>query len=276
VRLLRSGAFAFAVALVVLVALLPIYQMLLVSLLPQSRLLDGTLVPDVDDFSLANYRSLFSSGVVSPQVYVNSMLVGVASTVLATVISLLAGYALARYRFFGSAVFDRGVLVAYIIPPTLLLVPIYVTMVSWRLQDTLLSVILAHVVLSIPFTIWLLRGFLMDIPRELDEAARVDGASRLGVLFRVILPLSLPGIAAAGVFAFIESWNEFLFASVLVTSPQHRTFPFGLYALAGTYGDVRWGEAMAAATIGAVPIFVLFLLMQRWLVSGLTSGAVKG
>ena len=156
------------------------------------------------------------------------------------------------------------------------MVPIYVFMVGWQLEDTLVSVVLAHLTLTIPFSIWLLRGFFRDIPVDLDEAARVDGASRLGVLWRIIVPISLPGLAAVAVFIFLESWNEFLFASVLISSKGSLTFPVGLYSVAGTYGDVRWGETMAAAVVGIDPVFVLFLLFQRWLVSGLTSGAVKG
>jgi multiple sugar transport system permease protein len=261
---------------VLLVAVFPVYQMVLVSLLPQRAILDSSVVPRLEDLSLQNYVRTFSNGTIQPRIYLNSLLVGVATTVIGTAIAALAGYALARYRFWGSRIMDRSILLAYVVPPILLVVPIYVTMVGWRLQDSLVSVVLAHLVLSIPFAIWILRGFFRDVPVDLDEAARVDGASRLGVLWRVVLPVSLPGLAAVAVFIFLESWNEFLFASVLISSKSSQTFTVGLYSVAGTYGDIRWGETMAAAVVGAVPVFVLFLAFQRWLVTGLTSGAVKG
>lgn len=274
--ILRRTAVYMAVAIVLLCALAPMYQMLMVSFTGQSEILNSPFFPSGGRITLDNYRALFGNGVVNLRIYANSLVVAVGVSVAATTLSILAGYALARFRFPGRTVIDRGVLLAYIIPPTLLLVPIYSMMVALRLDDTLIAVGMAQLVLALPFAIWLLRGFLRDIPAELDEAARIDGCSHLGVLIRIVLPLALPGIATVAIFAFLESWNEFLFASVLVTSPEQRTYPFGLYAVAGTYGDVRWGEAMAAATLGAIPVFILFLVFQKWIVSGLTSGAVKG
>ena len=262
--------------LVFLAVAFPVYQMILVSLLPQRAILDSSVIPRLADLSLQNYVRAFTNGTISPLIYLNSLLVGLATTLIGTAISALAGYSLARYRFPGSRFIDRFILLAYVIPPILLVVPIYVLMVGWQLDDSLVGIVLSHLMLAIPFGIWLLRGFFRDVPVELDEAARVDGASRLGVLWRIVLPVSLPGLAAVAVFIFMESWNEFLFASVLVTSKSVQTFPVGLNAVAATYGDIRWGETMAASVVGAVPVFVLFVLFQRWLVSGLTSGAVKG
>jgi ABC-type glycerol-3-phosphate transport system permease component len=275
---MRARAVTWLLALVLLfVVLFPVYQMFLVSMLPQRAILDSSIVPrKLSDLSFANYVKAFTNGTISIGIYLNSLVVGLATTLMGTAVSALAGYALARYRFWGSRVIDRFILLAYVIPPILLVVPIYVLMVDWQLEDTLVSVVLSHLVLAIPFGIWLLRGFFRDIPVDLDEAARVDGASRLGVLWRIVLPISLPGLAAVAVFIFLESWNEFLFASVLISSKASKTFPVGLYAVAGTYGDIRWGETMAAAVVGTIPVFMLFLLFQRWLVSGLTSGAVKG
>lgn len=271
----RIGLY-FGVILVVGFALAPIYQTVIMSLLHQSDILNSPIIPKRSSISLDNFRTLFSNGVVNLKLYLNSFIVAVVVSAATTMMSVLSGYALARFKFAGRILFGRAILLAYIIPPTLLLVPVYTTMVKFHLQNTLFAVALAQIMLALPFTVWLLRGFLQDIPTELDEAARVDGCSRMGVLFRIILPLAVPGIATAAVFAFLESWNEFLFSSVLVTSADQHTYPFGLYAVAGTYGDVRWGEAMAAATIGALPVFLIFILCQRWIVSGLTSGAVKG
>lgn len=271
----RVATYALAFILFLVVAF-PVYQMFLVSLLPQRAILDSAVVPELSDLSLQNYIRTFSNGTINPRIYLNSAIVGLATTFIGTVVSALAGYSLARFRFFGSGVMDRFVLLSYVIPAILLVVPIYVFMVGLGLEDTLVSVVLAHLTLTIPFGIWLLRGFFRDIPVDLDEAARVDGASRIGVLWRIVLPVSLPGLAAVAVFIFMESWNEFLFSSVLISSRSSQTFPVGLYSVAGTYGDIRWGETMAAAVVGTIPVFMLFLLFQRWLVAGLTSGAVKG
>jgi len=272
----RVGARTVLATAIFFVAIMPVYQMILISFLPQRAILGSPLVPNLGDLTLQNYLRTFSNGVISPTIYLNSAIVGLVTMVIGTSISVLAGYSLTRYHFFGSRLADRFILLAYVVPPILLVVPIYVTMVNWHLEDTLLSLVLSYTILTIPFGIWLLRGFFRDIPIDLDEAARVDGASRVEVLLRIVLPISLPGLAAVAVFVFMESWNEFLFASVLISSKANQTFPIGLYSVAGTYGDIRWGETMAAATIGAVPVFVLFLIFQRWLVAGLTSGAVKG
>lgn len=272
----RVGARTVLATAIFFVAIVPVYQMILISFLPQRAILGSPLIPNLKDLTLQNYLRTFSNGVISPTIYLNSAIVGLVTMVVGTSISALAGYSLTRYRFFGSRLVDRFILLAYVVPPILLVVPLYVTMVNWHLEDTLLSLVLSYTILTIPFGIWLLRGFFRDIPIDLDEAARVDGASRLEVLLRIVLPISLPGLAAVAVFVFMESWNEFLFASVLINSKANQTFPIGLYSVAGTYGDIRWGETMAAATIGAVPMFVLFLVFQRWLVAGLTSGAVKG
>jgi multiple sugar transport system permease protein len=275
VRRAQVATYVLAVALF-LVVVFPVYQMFLVSLLPQRAILDSAVIPKLSDLTFQNYVRAFTNGTISPRIYLNSTVVGLITTLFGTIISALAGYSLARYRFFGSRVMDRFILLAYVIPPILLVVPIYVLMVHWNLEDSLVSVVLAHLTLTIPFGIWLLRGFFRDIPVDLDEAARVDGATRIGVLWRIILPIALPGLAAVAVFIFLESWNEFLFSSVLISSRASQTFPVGLYSVAGTYGDIRWGETMAAAVVGTIPVFTLFLLFQRWLVSGLTSGAVKG
>ena len=183
----RVATYALASLLFIVVAF-PVYQMFLVSLLPQRAILDSAVIPRLSDLSFQNYVRAFSNGTISPHIYLNSVAVGLATALIGTFISALAGYSLARYRFFGSRVMDRFILLAYVIPPILLVVPIYVFMVGWQLEDTLVSVVLAHLILTIPFSVWLLRGFFRDIPVDLDEAARVDGASRLGVLWRIIVP----------------------------------------------------------------------------------------
>lgn len=263
--------------LLVLIVGFPLYQMVLVSVVPISSFFESSLAVRPGDVTLENYRDAISGdGAISLRIYLNSLVIGVATALVGTIIATMAGYSLARFRFFGSRLFDQSILLIYIVPTILFVVPIYVTMHRVGLNDTYAGVILVHTMLVLPFSIWLLRGFFREIPVSIDEAARVDGASRLAVLIRIVLPVSLPGLTTVLVFIFIESWNEFLFASVLLSSEDRKTFPVGLYSVAGTLGDVRWGETMAAATLGALPMFIVFLVFQRWLVGGLTGGAVKG
>jgi ABC-type glycerol-3-phosphate transport system permease component len=273
--LLTGTKLALALAWVVF-ALFPLYQMVLVSLMPFSSFLQSPLYTSPSTLTLSNYADAFANGQIPIRMYLNSGLVAVLAASTSTVLAALAGYSFARFKFFGSRLLSRSILLIYIVPPILFLVPIYVLMVRASLYNTYQALIIVHTVLILPFSIWLLRGFFRDIPPSLDEAARVDGASRLRVLRYVVLPLALPGIATVFVFGLIESWNEFLYASVLIASQNRKTFPVGLYSVAGTLGDVRWGETMAAATAGAIPMLILFLIAQRFLVSGLTSGAVKG
>ncbi len=207
----------------------------------------------------------------------NSLIVGTATTAIAIVVSTLGAYSLARLRFPGSESIGRFILLTYTVPSVLLLIPLFKIVVALNLANSLTSLIITYTTFSVPFCLWLLRSYFQSLPRELEEAAMVDGASRLGALFRVILPLSIPGIVATALFAFILSWNEFLFALVFTTTADVRTLPIGVsttFTAEQTATD--WAVAMSASTLSAVPIFIIVLVLQRGLVRGITAGAVKG
>jgi multiple sugar transport system permease protein len=160
-------------------------------------------------------------------------------------------------------------------PPLLLAIPLLSIFASIGLADSLLAVVAAHCTLTIPLGVWLLWGFFKVMPLDLEEAAMVDGCTRAGAFFRVVLPLSLPGIVTVAIFAFLLSWTDYIFAFVLVSSDSHKTLPVGLASILGTF-DARWGELMAGATLIALPLLVLFTFLSRYFIQGLAAGSMKG
>jgi len=265
-----------ALIIIAVVNFYPVLQIIYVSLQPMSKALHASFQLFPTDVTLANYiKVIFKSGKF-PIYFLNSALIGTANMVISTLVSVLAGYSLARLKFPFRSVLDRTILFVYIIPPVMLVIPIYLLMVRAKLMDQAIGVIMIHTLFSIPFGTWMLRGFFKTIPAELTDAARVDGTSHLGALFRIILPISTPGIAAVALFSLLTSWDEFMYSSLLLSTEIKRTLPFGVYALVGTYGEVRWDEMMAASVLQALPMVIVFIWLQRYFVQGLSAGAVKG
>ena len=206
--------------------------------------------------------------------FTNSFIVAVATTLIAIASGSMAGYALTRLRFFGRAALARVLVYAYLAPATMLFIPLFVMMQSVGLRDNLFGLVLAHLTFAVPFATWMMMGYFKSVPVELEEAAMVDGASRLTALWRIVMPLSAPAIVVVAVFAFTLSWNEFLYALVLVQAKDKMTAPIGLTSY--VVGDVfYWGQMMAAATVMSLPPLLLYLFGQRWVVAGWTAGAVK-
>ena len=207
--------------------------------------------------------------------FLNSLFVSTVATILSVGLSIIAGLGFARYRLVGSNVLLLIILLTQLFPLVLLVPPYYTIMRDLRILDTHASLIIAYVSFALPFSIWMLTGYFRSIPEELEEAARIDGATRIGAYLRVTLPLAGPGIAATVIYCFILAWNEFLFATTFISSPSLRTLPIGLQAFIGQY-STDWNLLMAGAVVTTVPVVVLFVLLQRYLVAGLTAGAVKG
>ena len=224
--------------------------------------------------TLDHYAKVFSpTSQLSTQLK-NSTIVALSTTLVAVVLGSMAGYALTRLSFFGRAGLARVLVYAYLAPGTILFIPLYVMMSNLGLRDTLMGITLAHLTFSVPFSTWMLMGYFKTIPIELEEAAMVDGASRPTILMRIVLPLSAPAVVVVAVFAFTLSWNEFLYALVLLQAKDKMTAPIGLTAFA--VGDMfYWGQMMAAATIMSIPPLLLYLFGQRWVIAGWTAGAVK-
>ena len=205
----------------------------------------------------------------------NSIIVGITTVILTLVVASMAAYALHRPAFRGKALLSRLILVSYIFPGILLLVPLYQMFTKLGLINNLIGLPLVMVAFTTPMSTWLLASFFQFIPREVEESAMMDGASRLRVLTQIIVPLLKPGLAAVGIFSFIVSWGEYLFASVFINSEELKTLPVGLAGLIDQY-RLDWGLLAAGATAITVPVIILFALMGRRFVEGLISGAVKG
>lgn len=224
-------------------------------------------------FTLTNFQNLFRS-TDYPTFLKNSTIIGLATTAVTVVFSLAAAYGLYRLRVPGSGKIAGIVLISYMIPGTLLIVPLYKTLAELHLVDTYTGLVLVNVAFTAPFCTWLLRGFIMSIPVELDEAAALDGAGPLRTMMRIVLPLMLPGIATVAVFSFVYSWTEFVFASQFIVSNSLKTLPIGLNEIVGLY-SVDWGLVMAGTVSTMVPTIFIFLAVGRYFVGGLISGATK-
>lgn len=233
------------------------------------------------EVTLDNYLDLFGMGptrtagrVVFPYYLLNSVIVAVSATVIAVVVGALAGYAFARFQFRGKQPLFLLMLFVRALPGLLLALPLFILYRQLELQDTRHGLIIAYSALSIPFCTWLLEGFFAEVPREIEEAARIDGCSRLQVLRWIALPLAAPGLAATAVLVFIGTWDEFGLALVLTATVASRTMPAGLMEFVQEFRTV-WGPLTAAGTIMLVPVIIFTLLTQRFLVRGLTLGALK-
>lgn len=210
-----------------------------------------------------------------PAFFRNSAVVAVSTTVLSLVVGILAAYAIVRLDFKGKNLLARGLIFSYLVPPVLLFIPLFELVYKLDLLNTLQGLIVAYLTFTVPFTTWLLMGYFRTVPRELEEAALVDGCNRLTALIRIILPLSAPALVVTALFSFTLSWNEFLYALTFTSNANSMTVTVGL-ASAVAEDVFFWGMMMAASVLVAIPPVVLYLLGQRWVVSGLTAGAVKG
>ena len=207
----------------------------------------------------------------------NSTIVAVVSTVVSVLIAIPAGYALARLPFWGRETMGRLLLVTYIVPPVLLVVPMFLIMANLKLLNTLSGLTLTHITICLPFCIWILRGYFSSLPRDIEDAGRVDGLSLFGVIWRVVVPISGPGVGAAAAFTFIISWQEFLFAFTLMGKQKMKTLLVGIAGFPSNVVDeTLWANMMSSSVIATIPVFIVFLALQKFFVQGLTAGAVKG
>ena len=265
----------YAVALVLIVFVgFPLLWMVLSSLKPSAELFVNPprILPRAVTFEW--YANLVgSSDAIS--LFKNSLVVGVATTAICLILGTFAAYGVTRFDFPGKRAFLGAALVSYVFPAIVLFISVYMIINSLGLVDTRLGLILCHCILTFPLALWMLKSFFEGVPREIDEAAWVDGASFAQTFVLVILPLSLPGLFSVAVFVFVLSWNEFLFASVMITSGDMKTIPLGIAEFITSF-DIRWGEIMAIGTLATVPVVIMFLCVQRYFVAGVTSGAIKG
>ena len=252
----------------------PIWWMLSTSLKPSTEIfkMRPTWIPETP--TLDAYGRLFEKGNFV-RYLINSLIVALATTGISVLVSSMAGYVFARLPFRGKKGVLFGILTAQMIPGVLFLLPIFALMKQLHLLDTYWALILANVTFALPFSIWMMYGFYRGIPRELEEAAWVDGAGVSGTFFRVVLPMALPGLASCAIFSFLTAWDEFVFALSLTTSDELRTLPVGLYNFIGQFG-IEWNYLMAGSVVVTLPAMVFFALFQKYVLRGFMSGALKG
>jgi multiple sugar transport system permease protein len=270
-----QSAIAYAILVVlVLIVLFPFYWMTITSFKNETQMRSLASMFWPRPFVADNYAHLVGKTEFLGW-YRNSVVVSVSSTILATAIGTIGAYALARLRFLGRAFMASAVLITYLVPPSILFIPLYAQIRNLGLADSLTGLIVAYPSFTVPFVTWLLMGYFESIPEELEEAAMIDGATRFGAFRRVVLPLAAPGLLAAALYAFTQAWNEFLYALVFITNVKLRTLPVGLSTF--ITGDVYgWGYLMAGAVLTTLPVIAAYVYLQRYMVEGLTAGSVKG
>jgi len=224
--------------------------------------------------TLSSYRYILQRGPFALY-FRNSFLVGIGTTVLALLVSILAGYGFSRFRLPGRSYLLFGFLMVQMFPSVLLIIPLFQLFRFFKLMNTLGALILANMTFAVPLCTWLIKGFFDQIPYELEEAAMIDGCSQIGAMVRVALPTALPGIASAGIFVFIGAWDEFVFALTFTSSDAVRTLPIGLQRFTTSY-EVQWNHMAAATVLVTIPVVVLFLFIQRYLSQGMLAGSTKG
>jgi multiple sugar transport system permease protein len=256
-------------------ALFPVYWMLITAIKPDAELTSARGNPLwVAEPTFKNFTGLF--GETNFRFWFrNSALVSVITTVLSVAVSSLAAYSLARLRFRGRWLISRSVLFSYLVPRTILFIPLFTILQILRLTDSLAGLVVTYLTFMVPFCTWLLVGYFASVPKEVEECGLIDGCNRAQVLLRITLPMALPGIITATIFSFTLSWNEFLYPLVFNTSSLRQVVPVGISDL--QYGDVIiWGKIMAAGVVFSLPLVLIYYPIQRFLVGGMTAGAVKG
>ena len=254
----------------------PFYWMLITALKPDSELYDGSksplyvAAPTLDHFIYLFEKTDFVTWVA------NTMMVATLSTAIALIMGVPAGYALARLRFRGSEFVGTAIFVTYLVPTTLLFIPMVEVMASIGMDDTIWALVIVYPTFLVPFVTWLMSGYFRTIPSDLEDCARIDGLTRLGAMLRIALPLARPGILSAGIFSFTLSWNEFIYALTLVTASAERTIPVGVIVQLSRADFYFWGPLMAGALLGSVPVALVYSFFVDQYASGLTAGAVKG
>ena len=262
--------------LVMVFLLAPFYWMAITAMKPNSELYNGAISPLVvfqpttEHFEYLWFKTDFIVWAW------NTMFVSIAATAISIFFGVPAGYALARLRFRGADTISLGVFSTYLVPTTLLFIPMVQVMNTLGLLDTIVGLVVVYPTFLLPFTTWLMSGYFKTIPSELEECARIDGASRLVAMVRIAFPLAMPGIISAGIFCFTLSWNEFIYALTLITSSSERTIPTGVLVQLTRADFYFWGPLMAGALCGSIPVALIYSFFVDQYAAGLTAGAVKG
>src|SRR5262249_20888735 len=271
----RGSGTGLAAVLIVFFALAPFYWIFNIAVTPEEQSVTHAIRYLPTAFTRDNFTGIFEA-VSFGRAFINSVVVAVSVTALSIGLSIGAAYSFARYHFRGRRLLIVSLLLIYMLPGILLLVPMMVIFRTLGILNTYPALVLAEATHAVPFGVWLLTNYFASLPRELEEAAQVDGCDRIGAMLRIALPLAVPGVVAAGLFVFIASWNNFLFAFMFTSGEDVRTLPALLRMFVMGESGVYWGRVMAGATLTTLPVAIAFLFFQRYLIRGLAAGAVKG
>lgn len=273
-KLRRTGMYLLIIVVVVILAF-PLYWMAVTALTERSALLDNvSVLPQIVNLTFENFKTIIKSQPIFTW-FGNSLFVTVFSTVIAIIVSTMAAYSMSRFKYRSTNFLGFFLLVVRMLPETLLVVPLYMMFTNMKLINNFASLIISNITFIIPFSTWMMKGYFDSIPTTLEEAARIDGCSRVQAVRKVIIPLATPGIAATATYSAILGWSEFLFARTFITKPDKWTITVGMSSLMGEH-MIIWGEVMAAAAISVIPIALIFIFLEKYMVAGVTSGAVKG
>ncbi|MBA7481289.1 Inner membrane ABC transporter permease protein YcjP [subsurface metagenome] len=257
--------------------LFPFYWVFIASLQSNIEILTGRTKLFPSNMTIANYSELLfeTTGITAFRHYIlNSLKVSLSVALLTIFISVLGAYSLTHFNFYGKDIIGKMLLFVYVFPTIVIIVPAYGLMAKFHLVDTHLSLILMHTTLAAPFCTWLLRPFFESVPKELEEAAEIDGSSKFKTFLHILLPLSLPGILTVGIYALITSWGEYLFSLVLIDSGTKKTVPLALSAYM-SHVDIQWGRLLAGCILNVIPILLIFLPLVKYFMKGLMEGALK-
>ena len=273
IKIISKSAFYLVLIVTFGIIIFPFVWMVDTSLMPASDLFlwPPRIVPS--QIIWQNYIEIFKARPVAIWM-MNTFIVAGGATLLSIIVSVFGAYGLSRYSFKGKRTIQMIILVARMVPGVLLVVPIFVIFRNLHLTNRPEGLIIAFSTFAMPFCVWMLKGFFDSIPVEIENAARIDGCSTIGILFRITIPLSLPGIIAVGLFSFLLAWSEYLFARILISTEENYVVSIGLSSFYGQY-SIPWDQVMAAATIISIPAVVIFMILQNYLLQGLTAGALK-
>lgn len=272
----RLFVFYIPLFMFLVLILFPFYWMTIASIKPDQELYTVRMSPFIVRNPTASHWLFLFGETLFARWSINTFLIATASTLISLTCGVLAGYSLARLRFAGSTAIGVSIFVTYLVPPTLLFIPLSRVIATLGLMDNPLALILSYPTILVPFCTWLMMGYFKTIPKELEECARIDGATRFQAFYRIILPLATPGILSAGIFAFTLSWNEFLFALVFLSTPEYKTLSVGVVSELIRGDTFYWGPLMAGALFGSIPVAIVYSFFVEYYVAGLTGGAVKG
>lgn len=273
-RSVKSFLVYFLVILTCVITFFPLYWMLVTAMLYNGKIFTYPPIMFPPRLSLQSFAEILQAYPLA-RWFGNTIFVAAASTFFALLVSVLGAYSLSRFRFKGRLPVITSILITQMVPPPLFVIPLYVLFRDLLLLDTFTGLIIGHTTFTLPLCIWLLKGFFDSVPFELEEAAMLDGCSRLGALFRIILPLSLPGLAATTILAMVTSWNEYALAITLMNTKTKWMLSVGLSSFIGEY-QIPWNQVAAGAIVMVLPIVLAFAYLQKYLISGLSAGAIKG